>query len=272
MKDITQVELPKGYEKVYSPSDGPLFEFFNPKGTTPLLLICDHASRKIPHVLNNLGLAGDVLSDHIAWDIGAAEVTRQVAAHLDCSAMLTGFSRLVIDCNRQPGDPGSIPPISDGILIPGNQNLEEDDEVLRDETFFATYHRATTAQVAHLWRQGVAPAVFSIHSFTPEMEGHKRPWEAGVLWNRDPRIAMPLLNSLRQHRELTIGDNEPYSGKDVAYSIDRHGGAAGLPNCAIEIRQDLIDTDQGIEKWAKILGSALADVLKIEGLHQVEHF
>ncbi|MCW9034106.1 MAG: N-formylglutamate amidohydrolase [Alphaproteobacteria bacterium] len=272
MHNLADVELPKGHEQVYTHADGPLFEFLNPEGVTPLLLICDHASQKIPTPLDNLGLSQNILKDHIAWDIGAAEVTRRAAKRLKCSAMMTGFSRLVIDCNRQPGDPGSIPSISDGVTVPRNQNLGEEDEILRSETFFVPYHHAITAQVAHLWRHGPAPALFSIHSFTPEMDGKKRPWDAGVLWNRDPRIAMPLLNSLRHHKELNIGDNEPYSGKDIAYSIDRHGGAAGLPNCAIEIRQDLIDHEEGIEKWSIILASALSDVLNIEGLHQVEHF
>lgn len=257
---------------IYQPSDGPVFETVNGDATRPLLLICDHASNKVPMALNNLGLPDHVLRDHIAWDIGAAAVVHKVAVRLGCCAMLTGFSRLVVDCNRQPGDPGSVPAVSDDVIIPGNQNLSEAAEVARVETFSAPYHHAITDQVAHLWRQGVPPALFSVHSFTPQMGGRKRPWDAGVLWNRDPRIAIPLLNALRIHADLNIGDNEPYSGKDIAYTIDRHGGAAGLPNCAIEIRQDLIGNAVGVDKWAVLLANALDQILSIQGLHQVEHF
>jgi len=264
--------MPEGWERFLEEDEGPIFERINPEGETPLVLICDHADNKIPRAMKNLGLEHDLLQQHIAWDIGAAEVTRLVAKRLDCQAFLTRFSRLIIDVNRAPGDPASIPEESDGSPIPGNRNLSEEEQVARAEVFAHPYHQAISDGMAHVMRNSGPPALFSIHSFTPIMMGRARPWDAGILWNRDPRIALPMIEHLRQHSHLHIGDNEPYDGKQLAYSIDRHGMAAGLPNAAIEIRQDLIANQEGVETWAKLLGDALEDTLSREGLYHVEHF
>lgn len=264
--------LPNGWESLLDQDERPVFERFNPDGETPLVLICDHASNKVPRSLNGLGLSAELLDDHIAWDIGAAAVTRIVAKRLDCPAFLTCFSRLVIDVNRAPGDPASIPEISDGNLVPGNQGLSETEQIARAEVFAHPYHQAISNGIAHIMRTAGPPALFSIHSFTPVMMGQARPWDAGILWNRDPRMALPMLDHLRSHPDLHIGDNEPYDGKQLAYSIDRHGTAAGLPNAAIEIRQDLIADETGVERWARLLGDALSATLAREGLHHVEHF
>lgn len=253
-------------------NDAPVFQALNSQGQTPLLLICDHASRAIPAALDNLGLPDEVLKHHIAYDIGAAAVTRRLSESLDAPALLAGYSRLLIDCNRAPGDPMSITEASDGITVPGNQNLSEDDQARREETFFEPYHHAITNTLARLWRAGPAPALFSIHSFTPSLGGEDRYWDIGVLWNRDPRIALPLLEKLGAHQGLHVGDNKPYSGRDIAYSLDLHGGAAGLSNCAVEIRQDHLETDEGVARWGDILSAALKDILTIGSLHRVEHF
>jgi len=264
--------MPDGWERFLREDEGPAYEHFNPEGETPLVLICDHANNKFPQSMENLGLPDDLLEQHIAWDIGAAAVTRIVAKRLNCQAFLTRFSRLIIDVNRAPGDPASILEESDGNSIPGNQGLSEDEQVARAEVFAHPYHQAITNGMAHAMRNFGPPALFSIHSFTPFMMGQARPWDAGILWSKDPRIALPMIEHLRSHSDLHIGDNEPYDGKQLAYSIDLHGTAAGLPNAAIEIRQDLIADKKGIALWAGLLGDALEDALSRENLHHVEHF
>ena len=256
------------------PNDPPPFEVLNPDGAASMLLVCDHASRAIPKSLDTLGLDQKQLDLHIAWDIGAADVTRQLSERLDAAAVLAGYSRLLIDVNRQDGDPGSIPLVSDTIPIPGNQDLNEDEQRQRVESFFRPYHTAAADALAHLWRRGPAPGLFSIHTFTPSLGGEDRYWDIGVLWNRDPRMPTPLMEKLRMAEDgtLHVGDNEPYSGREIAYTIDLHAGAAGLPNCAVEIRQDLVETPEGVERWADILAEAFADILADDTLHRVEHF
>ena len=209
---------------------------------------------------------------HIAFDIGAAEVTRLLAQRLGAPAVLAGYSRLLIDVNRQPGDPGSIPEHSDGHQVPANMGLDEPAQVSRVRRFFDPYHQAIGERLAHLRRTGPVPVLFSVHSFTPHFAGQARPWHVGVLWNRDPRVAVPLLDCLRRNDDHKIGDNEPYSGRHIAYTINRHGAAAGLPNCAVEIRQDLIADAVGAEKWAAIVGDALAEILTLPSLHRIAHF
>ncbi len=255
-------------------NDPPPFEIINPEGKASMLLICDHASRAFPHAMGRVGLDVSALEKHIAWDIGAAEVTRRLSEKLDAAAVLAGYSRLLIDVNRQPGDPGSIPEISDATTVPGNIGLSEPEQLARVESFFWPYHHAVANAMAHLWRRGVAPALFSIHSFTPSLGGEDRYWDIGVLWNRDPRLAVPLMDKLRaaDERKYHVGDNEPYSGQEIAYTIDLHAGAAGLPNCAVEIRQDLIESPEGAQHWADILAGAFEEILAQENLHKVEHF
>ncbi|MGB0670811.1 MAG: N-formylglutamate amidohydrolase [Rhodospirillales bacterium] len=265
--------VPSLREPFLGESDGPAFRTVNETAQRPLLLICDHASNVVPRSLDSLGLPAHAFDEHIAYDLGAARLTERLAARLGCMALLAGFSRLVIDVNRQPGDPGSIPPVSDGWEIPANRDLSEACQERRTEALFRPYHNAITEALAHLWRNGPPPALFSVHSFTPVFGGKAdRPWHAGVLWNRDPRIAVPLLHHLREPGDKVIGDNEPYSGKLIAYSIDRHGAAGGLPNAAIEVRQDQLATEAGIEDWAVRIGSGLEALMSDPHLHKVEHF
>ena len=252
--------------------DAAPFEFFNPNGRARVLLVCDHASRVVPAHLNRLGLDLGHFDKHIAYDIGAAAITRLLAERLDAPAILGGVSRLVVDLNRAPGDPGSIPETSDAIAIPGNRGLSEAELDHRIDAWFRPYHTAVTTELARLWRRDGPPALFSIHSFTPAMGGQSRVWDIGVLWNRDPRMAMPLIQHLKAWGGFTVGDNEPYSGKEVAYTIDRHGGAAGLPHVAIEIRQDHVETDIEAWHWADILAGVLREIMADPMLFRVEHF
>ena len=256
------------------PGDPPPFTLFNPEGEAPLVLVCDHASNAIPTALGQLGLGPAELAQHVAWDIGAAQVTRLLAMRLDAPAVLGGYSRLVVDCNRAPGDPTSIAEVSDGIVIPGNQNIDDALADARLNAVFWPYHHAITQALAHRWRhgRGRAPALIAIHSFTPVMNGFQRPWHLGVLWNRDPRLARPLIAWFRANPDLCVGDNQPYSGRDVGFTMDTHGGAAGLPHVEIEIRQDLIADEEGCERWGAVAGEALAAVLEDETLFQVRHY
>ena len=164
-----------------------------------------------------------------------------------------------------------MPGIRDERVIPGNQSMSEAHRTERIHCFYTPYRKAIDSKLHRFRKQGVVPAFISIHSFTPEMAGFVRPWHAGILWDKDPRIPLPLMANLRAHSDgFNIGDNEPYSGKHPAdYTIDHHAEAAGLPHVSIEIRQDLVDTEEGAERWATILDDALRDILADPDLYQV---
>ena len=251
--------------------DPPVFKALNPNGVAPVVLVADHASRAVPAALDGLGLNEGQFERHIAYDIGAAGVTRLLAAQLDAPAVLAGYSRLVIDVNRPPGHPQSIPEASDGTEIPGNRGLGEEAQKQRVEMLFEPYHDAIHEALTRLWRRGKPPALFSIHSFTPDYGDEDRPWDVGILWNRDPRIARPLIERLGA-RGLNVGDNLPYSGLELAYTIDLHGAVAGLANCAVEINQNQVSDGEGIELWAGILAGVMVEILQLDGIHEVREF
>jgi predicted N-formylglutamate amidohydrolase len=249
-------------------TDPPAVEHCHEQGATPVLLTCDHASRAVPRALGNLGLDAAALARHIGWDIGAAAVTRLLAQLLDAPALLCGYSRLVIDCNRDPADPSAIPAVSDGTPIPGNAALTPEARLARRTAIFDPYHAAIASRLDACRRRGIAPALISIHSFTPEMNGMARPWHVGVLWDRDGRVAMPLLDALRAEPGLVVGDNEPYSAREpVGYTQRHHAFGAGLPHVAIELRQDLVGEGRGAASWAERLARLLRPILSGPGLH-----
>lgn len=249
------------------------FEIYNPGGEASLVIVSDHANRRVPRALGDLGLADKDFNKHIAYDIGAERITRRLADRLNARAVMSTYSRLVIDVNRLPSDPSCIPTSSDNILIPGNQDLSEDQIQCRVEGLHIPYHAAINREIATLWRRDdKPPALFSVHSFTPTLNGQDRIWDIGVLWNRDPRLAVPLLENLGLWDGLRIGDNEPYSGRDLAYTINTHGGAGGLANCAVEIRQDHCATPEDASHWADILADALRPILTLDGLYEVRTY
>jgi len=249
------------------------FEVYNPGGTVPLVIVSDHASRRVPLTLKNLGLTTADFDKHIAYDIGADAITRCLADRLGARAVLGTYSRLVVDLNRQPGDPGSIPAVSDGVPVPANQGLSADEAMCRIETLHTPYHEAINREIATLWHQtGQPPAVFSIHSFTPSMNGQDRKWDVGVLWNRDPRLPKALIEHQSRWEGLCVGDNEPYSGRDLAYTLDMHGTAGGLACAAVEIRQDHCATPEEASHWADILADALRHALAQPNIHTVERY
>ena len=244
------------------PDDPPPFERVNPSGAAALLLVCDHASHAVPAALRGLGLDESMLKRHIGWDIGAADVTRRLAAMLDAPAVLAGYSRLVIDCNRPVGAPSSIAAVSDGVTIPGNAALDEPAAKARSDACFAPYHDAVDEMLDGMAGSVERPAFISIHSFTPLFDGFERPWHMGILWDRDDRLSKPLMAALAADPLIHVGDNEPYSGRTPQpYSTPRHAEARGLRHVTVEIRQDLIDTHRGVELWAQRLAAAVAEVL-----------
>ncbi|NIR31587.1 MAG: hypothetical protein GWN84_20205 [Gammaproteobacteria bacterium] len=244
------------------PEDPAPYRLLNPGGSAPYLVICDHASRLIPRLLDNLGLDAVTLRQHIAWDIGTADVAERVAERLDAPLVASGYSRLVIDQNRYPSDPTSIPAISDGVVIPGNRDVTAEEARRRAEEFFWPYHNAIETETERLRTRGVTPVIISVHSFTPSFQGFERPWHIGILSHRDRRVADPLLERLRAQPELCVGDNQPYSARNPAgYSMEAHAEAPGYPHALIEIRQDLIDTKRTALGWADLLAELLRDVL-----------
>lgn len=249
--------------------DPPPFELVNPDGAAPVVFLCDHASNRAPRALRSLGLPPEELARHIAWDIGAAALTRRLAAHFDAPAVLAGCSRLVIDCNRRLDDAQSILSVSDGTPIPGNQELTEGEAAARAEAWFRPYHRACAAVLRGVEARGRAPPVVMMHSFTPHMNGTRRPWHAGVLWHEDGRMALPLLRALRARGGLVVGDNEPYSGASPhGYTMPAHAARHGRANVQIEVRQDLVADEPGIEHWSAILIEALTGVFADPALYE----
>ena len=204
-----------------------------------------------------------MLERHVAYDIGTRKLLNHLSEHLDAPAVLAGYSRLLVDLNRSLEDPTAIPELVDSIAIPGNIGLNREQKALRVHSFYTPYREAIDDMLFRLRSPEQAPALIAIHSFTPVMSGQRRPWHIGILWDKDPRIPVPLIKRLRAHPEgLIIGDNQPYSGKHPAdYTIDHHGEAAGLPHVSIEFRQDLIDTDAGAERWASLLAKELSEIL-----------
>jgi len=250
------------------------FEVINPAGRAPVVLVCDHAGPRIPADLDALGLDRTILQRHIAWDIGALEVARRLSERFDAPLVASNFSRLIIDPNRHPDDPTSIPVISDGVVVPGNRGLAPAERSRRAAQFFHPYHQAIDRVLQARADAGAVPALVSVHSFTPVFRGFERPWHFGILWARDPRIALPLLRRLAAEDDLTVGDNQPYSGQDnFGYTVEVHASETGLPHLLVEVRQDLVDTRHGAREWADRLADALEPCLEpAPGLYAVRHF
>jgi predicted N-formylglutamate amidohydrolase len=234
------------------------FETIAGDGKCPLLFLCDHASNRLPE--GALGLDPGLLKTHIAYDIGAAAMTRALASAYGAPAFLGGWSRLLIDLNRGADDPTIVMKLSDGSIIPGNGYADACEVARRIKAFHAPYHAAIDAALEQM---GPDAMVISLHSFTPAWKGRPRPWEVGVLYDRDTRLSAPLMVWLKE-AGFTVGDNEPYSGALEGDTLYQHGTLRGLPHVLIEIRQDLIASDAAAQAFAlrlkPILDSAIADM------------
>ncbi|KYF63194.1 N-formylglutamate amidohydrolase [Sorangium cellulosum] len=256
---------PPPASRFLAPDEPPAFEVVNPEGRSSAVLLCDHASNAVPRSLPELALQEEALREHTGWDIGAALLSRRLSALLDAPLVLSGYSRLVIDCNRPLGAPSSIPEVSCGVPIPGNA-IDAAEARARADACFWPYHDAITALLDARRDRRRPTAILSVHSFTPSMPGQERPWHAAVLYGRDRRLAAPFIELLRREPGLCVGDNEPYhvsAGGD--YGIPVHGEARGLPCVLLEIRQDGLLSAEGVEAWAQRL-AAIYRAIEAQGL------
>ncbi|GBU18770.1 MULTISPECIES: N-formylglutamate amidohydrolase [Methylobacterium] len=229
-----------------------------------LLILCDHASNHVPEDLGRLGVPEAQFARHIAYDIGAAGVTRRLAALTGAPAVLTRFSRLIIDPNRGRDDPTLVMRLSDGALVPGNARIDEAGKAERIARFYDPFDRAIDGAVAAAQAAGTPPAILTMHSFTPFWKGIARPWQVGILYDRDDRLSVPLIAGLEADpARLTVGDNEPYGGGLPGDTIDRHATARGLPNALVEIRQDLIEDEAGQAEWAERFARLLRPLMNL---------
>ncbi len=230
------------------------------EGRSNFVIVVDHASRGIPRMLGDLGLSPDELTRHIAWDIGALSVGRQVAEALDAPLVAQNYSRLVIDCNRDPNVPSSIPSVSDATEIPRNLDLTDEQRLARRREIFDPYHEHIGALLDERAAAGCTTILVAQHSMTNIFGGVPREMHAAVLYNRDRRFAGLVLDRLRKEAGLVIGDNQPYFVSDATdYTIPHHGEARGLPHVEIEIRQDLLLDEAGQNEWAARIARVLQD-------------
>jgi predicted N-formylglutamate amidohydrolase len=252
--------MPSKYR--FSMTEDEPFEYISPRGQSRLIFLCDHASRRLPEGFGSLGLDPALFGSHIASDIGAAEVTRTLAAHFGAKAVLARWSRLLVDLNRGEDDPTLVMTLSDGSIVPGNRGADVAERIAR---FHRPYHERIAREIA---QAGDTPVLLSMHSFTPSWKGRARPWAVGVLWDRDARLARPLIAAL-ERAGFTVGDNEPYSGELENDCLYRHGTMNGLPHALIEIRQDLIADDAAARTFALRLAPIIETALAEMGTPQI---
>lgn len=241
-----------------------------------LLLVCDHACNAVPSDYGDLGMAAADFERHIAYDIGAARATHRMAALLKAPALLTTYSRLLIDPNRGASDPTLVMRVSDGAIVPGNARIDEAEIDRRTTRWWQPYRDRIDATLDTMLATGIVPAIVSMHSFTPSMKGVARPWHIGLLWDADDRLAAPLRDALAREPDLQpaavcIGDNEPYDGALPGDTMETHATRRGLPHVLIEIRQDLVDTNAGATGWGERLARLLRPILAEPAAHVVTH-
>lgn len=238
------------------------FVVLNADAQAGLLLVCDHASARLPRCLGTLGVAPPVLASHLAVDLGAAELTRHLARHFGATAVLAGYSRLAVDLNRDLARPDAFLAFGDGVAIPGNSELSAAAKAARAAALYQPYHAAVSAQVARLRAATERPLVLGVHSFSPVVDGQHRPWQFGVLWDADAVTAAALMRGLRA-AGFAVGDNQPYSARlPYNHTLDTHARAAGLPHAIIEVRQDLLADAAGIARVAAVLEPVVGAALR----------
>ncbi|NNE21546.1 MAG: N-formylglutamate amidohydrolase [Rhizobiales bacterium] len=234
-----------------------------------LILICDHACNGFPEKYGSLGLPPSELQRHIAYDIGVDGLTRQLAKKLGVPAVLTKFSRLLIDPNRGLDDPTLIMRLSDGFVVPGNAEIDDSERQHRIAAYYQPYHDEIASLIDEAFESGVVPALLSIHSFTPMWKGTPRPWHAGLLWDaRDRRFSDAMVEALSADPYLVVGDNEPYRGGLPGDTVDVHGTHRGIASALLEVRQDLIGDDAGVAEWCARLAQILPGIIELPQLHE----
>lgn len=249
------------------------FEIIEGDRSQGLVLLADHAGRALPAEYGDLGLPAAEFERHIAYDIGVEALIRELAAALDAPAVMAHFSRLLIDANRGEDDPTLIRQLYDGTVIPANYPMSEEERERRLTRFWRPYHDALGEMIGSVAKKsGAAPFLFSIHSFTPEMQGRPRPWHVGLLWDKDDRAVRPLIDMLSADPELVVGDNEPYDGALRGDTMFRHAIVKGYAHVLIEVRQDLIATQQGVAQWAQRLAPMVKAINAMPDIHIVRQF
>lgn len=259
------VRKPIGHDGpvLLSPDEVAPLDVHGRDGRSPFFIICDHAGRLVPRSLSALGLSEDQLATHIAWDIGAAGVAQRLGTALGAPVVLQRYSRLVIDCNRPLDARDSIVLQSEKTRVPGNQNLGSGAADERARAIFHPYHDEIRGALDRREAMGLPTVLVAMHSFTPVFMDVARPWHVGVLYNRDARVARPLLDALRGEGDLVVGENEPYAAGDLTdHSIVQHGERRGLPHVELEIRQDLIGDGRGQDAWAERLARVLPAAIR----------
>ena len=260
------VKEKKRVGRILSPKEPRPFRLENEKGRGSGLILCDHASLRVPKALKDLGLTKKDLQRHIGWDIGAEDISRALGKMLDMPVLLASYSRLVVDLNRAPEHSESVMDESDGVKIPANTALSKQARAQRLKEIFVPYQKQVGKQVDRFTSKKRVPLLIAVHSFTPTLGGKKRPWHIAVLWNKQEEIARTLISGIRKaHPGLLVGENEPYSLKDGRFkgsTIDNHAEKRGLPYVFVEFRQDLVDTKEKAARWADIFTRALRAVLE----------
>lgn len=236
-----------------------------------LVILADHATNRIPPEYADLGLPAAQLARHIGYDIGIETLTRRLAAATGAPAVLSCFSRLLIDPNRGSDDPTLIMRLSDGAVVPGNARVDAAERERRIARFWRRYDDAVTATIEASMAHGPVPVVLSLHSFTPVWRGVPRPWHVGILWDRDDRLPRRLLDAFAADPALVVGDNEPYSGILKGDTMYRQATRRGLAHAIVEVRQDLIADAAGAEAWAERIAAIMARILGDPDLHRIAH-
>lgn len=243
------------------------FEAHNPDGSSPILILCDHAGRLVPRALGDLGILPDSFDRHIAWDIGARDIVLRLCERFDARAICGVYSRLIIDLNRYPWDPASSPDMSDALPIPSNKDLTMPDRERRVGEIFRPYHDRVSAEIDTLLAQDLSPAILSVHTMTDRMVGGDfRPEEISICWAEDDRLSGSVLRALTDSGDVTVGDNVPYAlDIGIDYTVPEHAMRRGLPSLQLEFRQDLVGTVSGAHHWADLFADALETVVRHEG-------
>lgn len=256
----TSAQSAQALPSLLSAADPYPVEVCNGSSESDIVLLCEHAGQAIPQALDGLGVSKYEIDRHIGWDIGAEALAREIADRLNAPLIIQRYSRLVMDCNRPPGADGSIPAISDGTVIPRNQNLSNEDQCQRRKAIFDPMEEALRAT----FNANPRKAAFSIHSYTSQFQGHKRPWDAGFLSRRDLGAAQHILDRVAQAAPaLTLAVNEPYQIDDASdWFIPKHAEARGLRHCLIEVANDHLRDTAGITRWADLLTPAIASCLE----------
>lgn len=252
--------------RLLGPADPAPFSVHRTDGASPFLLTCDHAGRAVPAALGDLGVPAPEWDRHIAWDIGAAGMARVMAETLEAWLICQTYSRLVIDCNRPLDAPGSIVTVSERTAVPGNRDLSPAAVAARREEIFQPYHQRTVQELDRRAAAGRPTILITVHSFTPVFLDDARAWELGVLYQRDARLAHPLLEVMRADG-WCVGDNQPYAVSDATdYAIPVYGEQRGLPHVELEVRQDLIADAEGQRVWGERMAHWLLRAARHAGL------